>query len=482
MKNTDIKTIEDLCVRWCGTLPASISQLLGAGSSRRYYRVATGAGRSVIATIGTSVKENEAFITMSRHFMSQGLDVPEVFAVTDDGMAYLQSDLGDTSLFDSLASARATGIWLQDDVKVLEKTVKSLVDLQFTNVGDIDFSRCYPLPSMDRRSVLWDLNYFKYCFLKAVVSEIDEVRLEADFECLADMVLSDEVPSGFMYRDFQSRNVMLNDGTPCFIDFQGGRRGPCLYDIVSFLWQAKAAYPADLRAHLLDVYAEALNEKIGCDTEVLYRHLSSFILFRTLQVLGAYGFRGYFERKTHFLQSIPPALGNLAELLDKHGFGQLPYLREVMTEVIAEMLKPEADKRTTLKVKVTSFSYRVGYPEDQSGNGGGFVFDCRAVTNPGKFDRYKPLTGLDAPVIEFIESTDEMREFLDNAFALVSASIRKYLKRGFTDLSVAFGCTGGRHRSVYAAQHMAERISREFGIEVEILHRERKIHSILPAR
>ncbi len=481
MENRDLNIISELFTRRFGASPVEIKPIKGAGSSRRYYRLTGIDGNHVIATVGNSVKENEAFIMLDRHLAEQGTRVPGLLAVADDRMAYLQTDLGDISLFDFLAGARKSGEWSADDVRMLEGVVKDLVDMQFDGIGEIDFAKCYPLPSLDRRGVMWDLNYFKYCFLKAVYPEIDEPRLEGEFEKIADSVLSADVPSGFMYRDFQSRNVMVKDSAPWYIDFQGGRRGPCLYDIVSFLWQARAAYPATLRSHLLDVYFKAVCEKTGLSEKTFRSRVHDFVLFRTLQVLGAYGFRGYFERKSHFIKSIDPALDNLEALFSSHDFPQLPYLREVMLSVAEGRRKRMAEQRTTLRVKVLSFSYKVGYPVDDSGNGGGFVFDCRAVTNPGRFDCYKPLTGLDKPVIDFIESTDEMQIFLDNAFALVAASVKRYLERGFTDLSVAFGCTGGRHRSVYAAQHMAERINRELGVEVELCHRERNISSILPA-
>ena len=482
MENQDLNIISELFVGRFGASPVEVWQLEGAGSSRRYYRMTGADGSRVIATVGNSVKENEAFIMLDRHFAKQGVKVPEILAVADDRMAYLQTDLGDTSLFDQLAGARRSGEWKADDVRLLEGVVKDLADMQLDGIGDIDFSMCYPLASLDRSGVMWDLNYFKYCFLKAVLPEIDEPRLEAEFEKIADSVLTGDVPWGFMYRDFQSRNVMVHDSALWYIDFQGGRRGPCLYDIVSFLWQARAAYPETVRGHLLDVYFKAVCEKTGMSEKTLRNNLPDFVLFRTLQVLGAYGFRGYFERKSHFIKSIAPAVRNLDELFKQCDFPHLPYIREVMRLVIERDKNKETKQRTTLRVKVQSFSYKVGYPADDSGNGGGFVFDCRGVTNPGRFDQYKPLTGLDKPVIDFIESNDEMQFFLDNAFALVSASVRRYLERGFTDLSVAFGCTGGRHRSVYAAQHIAERINRELGVEVELCHRERNIHAILPAR
>lgn len=483
MEIRDFDSIKKLCIdtfdRQCDT----ITQLPVAGSSRRYYRVSIDGEKGVIATVGTSAKENNAFLALSKHFVQQGFNVPQVLAVSEDGMVYLQTDLGDKSLFDMLSQARASGCWRPEDIGLLEDIAEKLAGLQFDDVDNIDFSKCYPSAAMDRRSVMWDLNYFKYCFLKAELPEIDEVRLEEDFSTLVSLILSEEVPCGFMYRDFQSRNVMMHDDRPWFIDFQGGRRGPCLYDIVSFLWQARAGYPEYVRNKVIAVYFDTLQKKIDVSKEKISKHLPDFILFRTLQVLGAYGFRGYFERKPHFIASITPALANLVELLDNNDFSHLPYLNEVMREVIErkKVTNPNTE-RTTLRVKVSSFSYRVGYPDDNSGNGGGFVFDCRAITNPGRFDEYKFLTGLDRPVIEFIESGDEMKSFLDNAYALVSASVQKYLSRGFTDLSVAFGCTGGRHRSVYAAQHMAERLNGELGVEVEICHREREIHSLLPAR
>ena len=481
MRNNDIDIINRLCYTKFGKLPQSVSELPAAGSSRRYYRLSIDNKNDVIATIGTSVKENEAFIYLSEHYDSRGFNVPKILVTTDDKMAYLQTDLGELTLFDRLKTARESGVWGRDELRMLEDTVSQLAALQFDNADKIDYTKCYPIPEMDRKSIMWDLYYFKYCFLKAAVAEIDEVALEADFDKIASSILVDEIPMGFMYRDFQSRNVIIHDGMPFFIDFQGGRRGPCLYDIVSFLWQAKASYPVDVRRHLLSVYFFALKNKISVSEEVLRKHLPNFILFRTLQVLGAYGFRGYFERKAHFIQSIPAALNNLAELFAENDFNHLPYLKDIMQTIIST--RPQVEQsRNCLRVKISSFSYRKGYPEDLSGNGGGYVFDCRAVTNPGKYEEYKQLTGLDTPVIEFIESTDEMKIFLDNAFALVSASVKKYLERGFKDLSVAFGCTGGRHRSVYAAQRMAERINSTLGVEVELCHRERKIKSFFPAR
>lgn len=319
---------------------------------------------------------------------------------------------------------------------------------------------------------MWDLNYFKYCFLKPSGITFDESALEDDFRRLsADLTDGDAV--AFMYRDFQSRNVMVHDGQPWFIDFQGGRRGPYLYDVASFLWQARAGFSDELRSELVGEYVDSLSRYITVDETQLRQRLELFVLFRTLQVLGAYGFRGYFERKRHFIDSIPPAIANLRPLIAKFGdrYDSLCDALRRLTELPAYN---QSDK-PGLTVRVYSFSYKKGIPEDPSGNGGGFVFDCRAIHNPGRYDRYKQLSGLDRPVIEFLEHDGEILAFLDHCYALVDASVQRYLSRGFTDLSVSFGCTGGQHRSVYSAQHMAEHLSEKFGVRVELEHREQRI-------
>ncbi len=276
-----------------------------------------------------------------------------------------------------------------------------------------------------------------------------------------------------MYRDFQSRNVMLKDDTPWFIDFQGGRKGPFYYDVASFLWQAKAGFPQSLREELIGVYIDALRKYKPVDEEYFREQLRHFVLFRTLQVLGAYGFRGYFEKKPHFMQSVPYAIANLRELLKKD-FPEYPYLTDVL-EKLVDMKQFNDQTKKSLTVQVMSFAYKKGIPNDSTGNGGGFVFDCRAINNPGKYDRYKPFTGLDEQVIKFLEDDGEITVFLDHCYALVDASVARYIERGFTSLMVAFGCTGGQHRSVYSAQHMAEHLSKKFNIKVELIHREQNI-------
>ena len=284
-----------------------------------------------------------------------------------------------------------------------------------------------------------------------------------------------------MYRDFQSRNVMIKDGEPWFIDFQGGRKGPVYYDVASFLWQAKANFPNSLRQELLKEYIDALRKYIPVNEDYFYSQLHHFVLFRTLQVLGAYGFRGYFEKKPHFMQSVPFAIANLRELL-KVPYPEYPYLSKVLTDLVNMKQFTDDLQKRTLTVRVMSFAYKKGIPNDPSGNGGGYVFDCRAVNNPGKYDRYKPFTGLDQPVIKFLEDDGEIFPFLEHAYELVDAHVKRFMERGFTNMMVCFGCTGGQHRSVYSAQKMAQHINEKFNVKVELVHREQNIEQTLNAK
>ncbi|MFM2291889.1 MAG: hypothetical protein RIS29_1702 [Bacteroidota bacterium] len=457
----------------------TITELSASGSNRKYYRLAAG-DLSLIGVEGTSVDENRAFIRMAQHFVDKGLPVPCVLAVSADEMCYLQDDLGDVLLFDYIAGGRKTGVFSENEKEMLRETMRRLPAVQVKGAAGFDFSVCYPQPEFNERSILWDLNYFKYCFLKATGLEFQENRLEDDFARLA-AVLMRSPNDAFMYRDFQSRNVMVRDEAPFFIDFQGGRRGPLQYDVASFLWQAKANYTPDLREELLGVYLDALKQYTAVDEAEFRAQLQHYVLFRTLQVLGAYGFRGYFEKKPHFLQSIPFAIENLRGLLTDEQ-SEYPYLLEVLREMTELEQFREVQIRKPLVVKVYSFSYKKGIPQDNSGNGGGFVFDCRAVNNPGKYERYQSLTGLDASVIKFLEDDGEILAFLDHAYALVDASVKRYKDRGFTNLMISFGCTGGRHRSVYSAQKTAERISEKFGVEVQLVHREQNIEQSFQAQ
>ena len=466
--NTDI--LETLYKTFTGKAPEAIEPLPGAGSNRRYFRLK--GEQTLIGVIGTSVEENRTFLYMASHFHHKGLPVPRVFAVSDDQNAYLQEDLGNTQLFDLIKNRRGQD-FDEPTLKLLTRTMQDLARFQFKGAEGMDFGKCYPQPEFNRRSALWDLNYFKYCFLKATGTEFQEDRLEDDFERMAD-TLAQASPRAFMYRDFQSRNVMISQESPRFIDFQGGRRGPVLYDVASFLWQAKANFPDNLRRKLAEVYRQALQAYCPMDAADFENQLRLFVLFRTLQVLGAYGFRGYFEQKPHFLESIPYAIANLQALLEEP-YPEYPYLCEVLKTMAGQKQFAAACNRRNLTVRVMSFSYRKGIPEDPSENGGGYVFDCRGVHNPGRYDRYKPLTGRDEPVIRFLEEDGEILRFLEHTDALVDAHVERYLERGFTHLQVCFGCTGGQHRSVYSAQHTAEHLHRKYGIRVELIHREQQI-------
>ena len=469
--------LQKLYQTYTGASAETITELPSSGSNRRYFRLK--GDRTLIGVYGTSIEENDSFLYMADHFRKAGIPVPEVYCMSDDKFCYLQEDLGDVLLFNAIEKGRLTSVFSEEEKDMLRKTVRLLPVIQFVGADGFDFSRCYPQPEFNQRSILWDLNYFKYCFLKATGMEFQEDRLEDDFQKMSDVLLRSSSAT-FMYRDFQSRNVMLREGEPWLIDFQGGRKGPFYYDVASFLWQAKARYPESLRRELLEEYLEALRKYKPIDEAYFYSQLRHFVLFRTLQVLGAYGFRGYFEKKPHFIQSVPYAIENLRELL-KEEYPEYPYLCWVLRELTRLKQFTDDLKKRQLTVRVMSFAYKKGIPNDPTGNGGGFVFDCRAVNNPGKYERYKPFTGLDEPVIRFLEEDGEIVGFLEHACALVDASVKRYMERGFTHLSVCFGCTGGRHRSVYSAQHLAEHLNRKFGVKVELMHREQNIEQTFEA-
>ncbi len=472
-----------------GSDAGDITPLTQSGSNRHYFRILPAdpslhTNGGLIGVQGTSYEENHAFLYMVRHFADLGLNVPRVLAQSDDEMYYVQQDLGQTLLFDFIAEGRKTGVFGEREKQMLRKAIRALARFQITGAQGMDYTQCYPQPRFNRRSILWDLNYFKYCFLKATEIEFQEDRLENDFEKLADILLGEHAAGqqtnplwAFMYRDFQSRNVMVVDNEPYFIDFQGGREGPVYYDVASFLWQAKANFNDDLRQELIGEYLDELRQFVPVDKTSFLATLRHFVLFRTVQVLGAYGFRGYFEKKPHFLQSIPFAIDNLRRWLETapdNGEVQndYSYLKELLQRMTELKQFKEVAIRKPLVVRVYSFSYKKGIPADDSGNGGGFVFDCRAVNNPGKYERYNAYTGQDEPVIRFLEDDGEILAFLRSAYQLADASVKRYMERGFQHLMVSFGCTGGQHRSVYAAEKMAEHIHNTFGVTVQLIHRE----------
>lgn len=454
---------------YTGTRSEQIEELTSSGSNRRYYRLKSGTV-SLIGVIGTSREENHAFITLARHFHSKGLNVPELLAVSEDEMSYLQEDLGDLQLYSLVSKGRETADYSPEEVGLLCKAVSKLPELQFKGAEGLDFSVCYPDCEFNERMVNFDLNYFKYCFLKATGLEFNEVRLQDDFDRLRDDLLRD-FGNTFMYRDFQARNVMIKDGEPYFIDFQGGRRGPVYYDVASFIWQARSRFPEELKEVLIGAYLDSLGKFIEVDGKEFREKLRIFVLFRTLQVLGAYGFRGYFEKKPHFLGSVPYALSSLRKLIAEP-FTSYPYLNDVLDKLttLHHLYEVADDKR--LEVTINSFAYKRGIPLDNTGNGGGYVFDCRAINNPGKYEHYRQFTGMDAEVIKFLEDDGEILLFLEEVYKMVDAHVQRFQERKFTHLQVNFGCTGGQHRSVYCAEHLAEHLSRKFDVKLAVSHRE----------
>ncbi len=470
----------------------SLQCIAGSGSNRIYYRIlgasvtepievpeAQGISsmpKEIIGIYGSQVKENKAFIEICKIFNECGIPAPKVLAISEDFQYYLTDDLGDESLF---FNHIAKG-FDKECVSLLHKTVAMLPKIQFEVGKKLDFSVCYPVAEFNERSIRWDLNYFKYNFLKLSPIEFDEALLEDSFDYMVSLFLKENTET-FLYRDFQSRNVMIKNGEPHFIDFQGGRKGPIYYDLVSFIYQAKAGIPANIREDLIQTYLENLKPYTEVNEQEFRENLILFALFRNLQVLGAYGYRGLIEGKAHFISSIPFGIKNLKNLLEENEFKGIDYLISILNQLIDHYTDNTAEQIDSNKlcVDVYSFSYKKGIPADYSGNGGGFVFDCRAVHNPGRYKEYKQLTGLDKPVIDFLEEDGEMLEFMKSVYALADASVARYIERGFTHLQFSFGCTGGQHRSVYGAEHLAEHLHKKFGVQVRLTHREQKIKRIL---
>jgi len=440
-----------------------------------------GSGRSIIRLAGEQVsaigilhdiyEENAAFVEFSRHFRRHGLPVPEIYAEDLSHGAYLEEDLGDTTLFEFLSDNREGSNISAPVVEAYRKVVEVLPRFQVEAGRDLNYKKCYPRGSFDRQSITWDLNYFKYYFLRLAGIPFNEQALEDDFSRLTKFLLS-APREYFLYRDFQSRNIMLRDGHPFFVDYQGGRRGALQYDIASLLYDAKAALPPELRQQLLDHYLSQLAGFIELDREVFMQHYNAYVYVRIMQALGAYGFRGFYERKAHFLQSVPYALNNLRWLLHNVKLSvELPTLIDAFTSMVgSEKLQSLAAQAETLTVRVFSFSFHQGLPKDDSGNGGGFVFDARSIPNPGREERYKSLTGKDAPVIDYLNQQESVHQFLASVMSLVDASVSEYQRRGFKNLMVSFGCTGGQHRSVYFAEQLAKRLRGRSGLEVAVRH------------
>lgn len=451
-----------------------ISPLASHGSNRLRYRLRSG-DHSVIGVVNEDRAENIAFIEFCKHFRGKGLNVPEVYAENLAEHIYLEEDLGDQTLFDFLQEKRGPKDDFPNELMTLyEQAVTALPDFQIKAGRDLNYNVCYPRHSFDRQSIMWDLSYFKYYFLKLAQIPFNEQQLEDDFNCFADFLL--EPPRDFfLYRDFQSRNIMIRDGQPFFIDFQGGRRGALQYDIASLLYDAKANLPFEVREHLLDCYLQEVESRIEIDRGTFVKYYTGYVLVRMMQAMGAYGFRGFYERKTHFLQSVPYAIRNLEHLLGTVELPvKMPMLMDCLQAIVrSTRLRELGTAHLPLTVRIQSFSYRNGLPVDDSGHGGGFVFDCRSLNNPGRQEQYQHLTGNDAGVIVFLEKQPEVHSFMTRVRDLISQVVEKYTERNFSQLSVAFGCTGGQHRSVYCANQLADFLREKYGVKVELSHRER---------
>lgn len=449
-----------------------VKQLPQAGSERQYFRVWT-SQRPYIVTYNRNIRENNAFLEFSRHFQSQQLAVPEIYFVSPDKSSYIQSDLGDTSLFDLIQQNGFTN----HNFQLYQKTLAQLAQLQIQGGIGLNYDYCIATRSFDRNAIYSDLLYFKYYFLRTLQLIYDKNLLLNDFEMLS-YYLMQEKHKFFMHRDCQSRNIMVKDDKVYFIDYQGGMQGALQYDVASLLWQAKAALPYEWRDELADYYFGRVDDLLGnkLSKKDFLDNYHGFVLIRMLQTLGAYGFRGLFEGKPHFISSIPFALRNLKWFIENEKIPiRLPELQKVLgvmvqDEIINRFETVKANETSKLTVKIGSFSYKQGLPEDSSGNGGGFVFDCRGIHNPGRFDEYKKLTGRDKPVQEFLMYRTRMPAFLQHVFRLVDITVSDYLQRDFESLMVSFGCTGGQHRSVFAADSLATHLKQKFGCRIELRH------------
>jgi aminoglycoside/choline kinase family phosphotransferase len=454
--------------------PTSIVPLQGelGGSGRKIIRLSNEESSAIGILYGVR-EENVAFLEFSKHFRRHGLPVPEIYAEDLAHGAYLEEDLGDTTLFEFLTKNRTATIIAPEVVEAYRKVVAVLPRFQVEASRDLNYKVCYPISSFDRQSIAWDLNYFKYYFLRLAGIPFNEHALEEDFTRLTEFLLS--APRDyFLYRDFQSRNILLRNGDPFFVDYQGGRQGALQYDIASLLYDAKADLLPELRQQLLDHYLDRLSSFIPLDREAFLRHYYAYVYIRILQALGAYGFRGFYERKAHFLQSVPYALKNLRWLLHHVRLPiPLPALMEAFKGMLAsEKLQGLASEADNLVVRIFSFSFHQGLPTDEAGNGGGFVFDGRSLPNPGREERFKTLTGKDALVKDFLNQQESVHQYFASVLSLVDASISNYQQRGFKNLMISFGCTGGQHRSVFLAEQLARRLRTRPGLEVVVRHLE----------
>lgn len=471
---SQVKILEKLFKDWCGEDAKTTQQLPLSGSNRAYYRIQS-KHYSAIGVFNEDTKENWAFIKFTEHFLSKKLNVPKILSQDTENHCYIQEDLGDDTLFSLLSKQRNGDEMPSNILHLYLKTVEQLPKFQVIGHENFDYSNSYPRSSFDKQSMTWDLNYFKYYFLKLAQIPYDEQSLEDDFSTFADYL--DKIENNyFLYRDFQSRNIMIKNNEVWFIDYQGGRRGALQYDLASLLYDAKANLNDSTRELLLEHYLDSLQKITFVDRKKFKQQFYAFVLIRILQAMGAYGFRGFYENKSHFLQSIPYALKNLKNILKKLPCElQIPTLTELLNKICqSERLLNIGSSPTKLCIQIGSFSFKKGLPSDDSGNGGGFIFDCRALPNPGRLPEFKTLTGMDKEVIDYLENHKIIEVFKQHSFSIVDISVKNYLERGFTNLQINFGCTGGQHRSVYFAEQLCKHIKKNYDAKIILYHREQQ--------
>jgi aminoglycoside/choline kinase family phosphotransferase len=470
--NKVISQLNKLYKNWAKEEPISILPLAPSGSYRKYFRI-SGEEKTAIGVYNPDKKENKAFISFTRHFLKKNLNVPQLYNQQSNENTYLIEDLGDTTFFSLIEKEKTDKSLSEKVLSYYKDALSQLIRFQIEAGKGLDYSVCYPRNKFDIQSILWDLNYFKYYFLKLAKIPSDEQKLENDFKSFGELLLSANTKY-FMYRDFQSRNILIHNDQLYFIDYQGGRKGALQYDVASLLFQAKINLPEETRERLLAHYLIDLRKRIKIDSKEFKKYYYNFVLIRLLQTLGAYGFRGYFENKSHFLLSIPYALNNLKWLLDNNYISKnLPELKKVIASILQndelKKFKPE-QLSSQLTVTINSFAYKEGIPKDLSGNGGGFVFDCRSLENPGRYIEYVNSTGLDEDVIRFLNEKKDVKDFLTSAYSLVDKSVKNFIQRDFKNIMISFGCTGGQHRSVYCAENLATHLRNSFDVSVVVNH------------
>lgn len=467
-----IEAINDLFLTFSPVAADAIDKLPQSGSDRIYYRIVAG-DQTYIATTNHNQQETNTFVEFSKHFKIKELPVPVIYAVNEDDTIYIQEDFGDNTLLNELERQG----YVQPVYDLFRDSLKNLARMQIPGGEGLNYDLCLTAKEFGKQAIMSDLLYFKYYFLDTLKMAYDKQILLDDFDALSSY-LTHTGHSHFMFRDFQSRNVMINETGVHFIDYQGGMLGALQYDVASLLWQAKAELPDEWKDRLLDDYIGFVNELIAepVDKSSFINQFNGYVLIRLMQVLGAYGFRGLFERKAHFLISIPLALRNLRGFLANKKVGlAVPEFDRILAriiddEVINRFQPAQADPETPLVVKISSFSYKKNHPEDKTDNGGGFVFDCRGVLNPGRLEAFKKLTGRDKPVKDFLEQQTRMPDFMNNVTNLVDISVEDYISRGFGSLMVSFGCTGGQHRSVYAADELARHLRNKYKVKTVVRH------------